>query len=211
MREDSQMEVKRLVNRHLLYVAAALLALLPGGCLWVAAGAAGGAAVGAAYCYGKVCQTFPSSLDDSVAAAKTALSDLGMPMLEDRRDSGTAFIKSQTSDGDAVRIYLDPEVSKFPADGPLTKVTVRVAAFGDHPVSNRVLDQIAAHLTPAPLASAAPSGMPVAAAGTVAPSAIRQAGAGSAPPQITAPPPPPGTFPPTTAPPPELPPEPAPK
>jgi hypothetical protein len=193
-------------RRNLLYAAAALLALLHGGCLWVAAGAAGGAAVGAAYCYGKVNQTFPSSLDDSATATKTALADLGMPVLEEQRDGGTAFIKSQTSDGDPVRIYLDPEASKFPADGPLTKLTVRVGAFGDHPVSNRVLDQIGAHLTPAPMALASPPGTAVAA--VAAPSPLRQVGATSAPPQITAPPPPPGTFPPTTAPPPELPSEP---
>jgi len=202
------MEVKWLgkSRRHVLYVAVALLALAHGGCLWVAAGAAGGAAAGAAYYYGKVCQTFPSSLDDSAAAAKTGLADLGMPVLEEKREGGTVFIKSQTSDGDQVRIYLDPEASKFPADGPLTKLTVRVGAFGDHPSSNRVLDQIGVHLAPASVAGAAPPGTAVAAA-TAAPSPIARVAATSAPQQITPPPPPPGTFPPTTAPPPELPPE----
>jgi len=200
------MKAKRL-GRHLLYAAAAILALVNGGCLWVAAGAAGGAAVGAAYYYGKVYQTFPSSLDDGMAASRTALSDLGMPVLEEQRDGGNAFIKSQTSDGDPVRIYLEPEASKFPADGPLTKVTVRVGAFGDHPVSNRVLDQIGVHLAPAPVAGAASAAL--AAGLTGPPSPIVKVAGTTPPPAITPPPPPPGTFPPTTAPPPELPPEPA--
>jgi hypothetical protein len=201
------MAVKRLGKggRRILHVAVALLALAHGGCLWVAAGAAGGAAAGAAYYYGKVCQTYPSSLDDSTAATKTALADLGMPVLEEKREGGEMFMKSQTSDGDPVRIYLNPEASKFPADGPLTKVTVRVGAFGDHPSSNRVLDQIGVHLAPASVASAGPPGTAVAA--TTAPPPIARVAASGPPPAITPPPPPPGTLPPTTAPPPELPPE----
>jgi hypothetical protein len=194
------------LGRLFLYAVLAILAFVNGGCLWVAAGAAGGAAVGAAYYYGKVFSTFPSSLDDSLAATKTALADLGMPVLEEQRDGGSGFVRSQTSDGDPVRIYLDPEASKFPADGPLTKVTVRVGAFGDHPVSNRVLDQIGMHLAPAVVASGVTPGA-VLATGT--PSPIAKVAATTPPPAITPPPPPPGVFPPTTAPPPELPPDPA--
>lgn len=196
-------------GRRLLFSALALLALVHGGCLWIAAGAAGGAAVGAAYYYGKDCQAFPSSLDDSAAATRTALADLGMPVLEEQREGGSAFIKSQTGDGDPVRVYLDPEGSKFPADGPLTKLTVRVGAFGDHPVSNRVLDQIGAHLAPAALVSAVQPATVVPASATgQGPAPIKPVSATSAAPVITPPAPPPGAFPPTTAPPPELPPEP---
>jgi hypothetical protein len=190
-------------GRCWFYAGIGVLALGCGGCLAVAAGAAGGAAVGAAYYYGKVCQTYPSSLDDSSAATKTALADLGMPILEEQREGGSAFIKTQTGDGDPVRIYLDPEASKFQADGPLTKVTVRVGAFGDHPSSNRLLDQIGAHLAPPAMVSTAQPGTITPALWTGAgPAPVKPIGTTAEPPLITPPPAPPGAFPPPTPPPP---------
>lgn len=190
-------------RRRVLYLAVAALVLTQSGCLAVAAGVAGGAALGAAYYSGKDCQTFPASLDDTLAATKTALADLGMPVVGEQREGSETFVKSQTSDGDPVRIYMDVEGSKFPADGPLTKVTVRVATFGDHPVSTRVLDQISAHLAPAGLVGAPPAGAVIPASGRSGPPPATSVAA----PTVTAPSPPPGAFPPTTAPPPELPPE----
>jgi len=166
----------------------ALLPLCAGGCLWVAAGAAGGAALTYAYCQGRVSQVYAASLDDAWAATRTALTELQMPILEESREKGS--FKTRTSDGDTVRIHLDPEMSRIPADGPLTRVSVRVALFGDHPVSARVLDQIGAHLVPP---GTVPAGPP---------------GAWSGTPPVPPPPPPAGMLPPTTAPPPLLPPEP---
>jgi Protein of unknown function (DUF3568) len=190
---------KRVRGIHLFYVVAALAALVPCGCLVAAAGAAGGAAVGATYYFGKVCQTFPTNLDDTAAGVKIALAELGMPLLDDHRESGSALFKSQTADGDPVLIYLDPLPSKFQADGTKTHVTVRVGVFGDHPASNRILDQITAHLQPAALVPPGP-------APAAAPMNPIRPTASSAPPVVTPPPPPAGAFPPTTAPPPELPP-----
>lgn len=159
--------------RHLVYLGVACAALVNGGCLAVAAGIAGGAALGTAYYYGKIHQTFPSSLDDSLLATKAALADLAMPVLEDTREPARGFLRSTTADGDPVRIYLDPDSSKFLADGPMTRITVRVATFGDHPVSNRVLDQISAHLAPAGAVVGPPpvSTVPPPATGAVTPAA----------------------------------------
>lgn len=142
-----------------IYLAVAALALSQGGCLLVAAGCAGGAGLGYAYYQGKVCQTYLASLHDTRAAVRAALADLAMPVMEEEWQGTTGFLKSALSDGDAVRIYLNLENSKFPADGPVTRVCVRVAAFGDHPASGRILDQIAAHLAPIPPA-AAPGALP---------------------------------------------------
>jgi hypothetical protein len=128
-----------------------MFALANSGCLLIAAGAAGG---GGAACYayykGRVCDTYHAGLDDTVAATKAALADLGMPLLSEEHDKATASLVSRTADGDKVRIKLDLQVSRIPADQVQTWVGVRVATFGDQTVSNRLLDQIGFHLTPIP-------------------------------------------------------------
>jgi hypothetical protein len=139
------------LRRRLRYTwaAAAVLSLvvLPsGGCLWVAAGAAGGGAVALAYCKGKVCAIYNAGFGDVWSATQTALQDLGMPVLKAECENRSGFIESRTADHERVRIYL----SAAPADSPVTRVCVRVATFGDHPMSFRILDQVASHLAPAP-------------------------------------------------------------
>ena len=170
---------------RLFYLAVAALALTQGGCLLIAAGCAGGAAAGYCYCNGKLCNTYLASLDDTWSATRTALADLAMPVLEEERQGTNGFIKSKLSDGDIVRIYLDLQESKFPADGPVTRVCVRVAAFGDHPASGRILDQIGVHLAP-----------PAAGAASAVPPHALPTWTGTAPPKLQ---------PPTTVEPPPLP------
>jgi hypothetical protein len=175
--------------RVIALIGVAGLALGSAGCLAAALGCAGAAAAGGGYVYlqGNNYQLYAASFDDSWAAAKTALTDLGMPIQEEKRENGTGFLRSQTTDGETVRINLEPEPSKFPADRPQTRVCVRVGVFGDHPASVRVFDQIGTHLTPVapritPAASSSWSAVPPGA--------------------------PPTTLPPPTAPPPLLEPEP---
>jgi hypothetical protein len=127
-------------------------ALVNSGCLLAAAGVAGGAAVGYAYHEGKLCQTFNACLEDTAAASRTALAELGMPVLKEQTRPGEAFLLSTTADGEKVRIYLDTRPSKFQAEGPSTRVSVRVATFGDPDVSARLLNQVAAHLVAGPVA-----------------------------------------------------------
>jgi hypothetical protein len=166
-------------GRHLLLLAVALAAAAQAGCLWVAAGAAGGAALGYAYCQGKVCQVFNASMDDTFAASRAALTDLGMPILSE----GKYALESRTTDGDKVHITMDAQNGKFPADGPLTRVGIRISVFGDHPASLRILDQVGVHLAPA---GAVPLGPPTFLSDTPG----------------AAPPPPAAGLPPSTAPPP---------
>jgi hypothetical protein len=120
------------------------------GCLLVAAGAAGGAAVGYAYCKGKVSATYNAGLGDTMAASCKAMEELGLPILKKSVDAQSGCIASRTGDGDKVRIYVDTEAARLPALGPTTRVCVRVATFGDHPLSCQILDQISLHLAPLP-------------------------------------------------------------
>ena len=48
------------------------------------------------------------------------------------------------ANGDRVRIYLD--IIDGPAEGPVTRICVRVATFGDYALSERILNQVGAHL-----------------------------------------------------------------
>ena len=170
-----------------------LAALANSGCLLATAGIAGGAAIGYAYCKGRVCETYNANCEDTWAATRTALVELGMPIVKEERKGPEGFIESRTADGDHVRIYMEPETSRIPAEGQICRVSVRVAAFGDRPVSDRILDQVGAHLAPAPLPGVA-GPPPTAALGVI------QTGASSAPPNVPY----------QTAPPPLLPPEPTP-
>jgi hypothetical protein len=178
------------------------LALANGGCLLVAAGAAGGAAVGYAYYKGKASGQYNASLADTWNAAHAALRELGMPMLSEETGKGTGFIESRTAEGEQVRLYLETEQSKIPAEGEVTRLCVRVGTFGDWAVSERILNQVGMHLVP--LGSPVPTSttQPNAAA-----QGVIQTGAFTPTPAV----PPPAAAPPTqTPPPPLLPPEPAP-
>jgi hypothetical protein len=133
-----------------------VVALSSGGCLWLAAGAAGGAAVGYAYYKGKVCETYQANLGDAWAATKTALAELGMPLVAESQDGLGGFLESRTGTGERVQIHLELQPSKIPAEGGQTRICIRVANFGDKPVSERILYQIGMHLTPAAVAEVRP-------------------------------------------------------
>jgi hypothetical protein len=145
-----QRHTRRIPNRLTAYLVLVVLTLANSGCLLAVAGAAGGAAVGYAYYMGKLCETFGASFDDTWAATRTALAELAMPIVKEERKASEGFIESRTADGECVRIHLQAETSKIPAEGQITRVCVRVATFGDHPVSDRVLNQVGVHLAPAP-------------------------------------------------------------
>jgi len=170
------------------------------GCLLVAAGAAGGAAAGYAYYNGRVCQSFVANFEDAWAATHAALGELGMPVLSEERQTGCGIIKTQTSDGDRIRVAVDVIPSRIPAEGSLTRICIRVATFGDHPVSERILCQVGAHLVASPF-TLPPAGSPALQAPIVP-----QTPSPTSEPPLTSTPAPSQTAPPAT--PPLLPPEP---
>jgi len=187
----------RIRDMHAAPLLLLLLALANSGCLLATAGGvAGGAVVGYAYYKGKLCATYNASCDDTWAATRTAVGELGMPIVREERKGSEGFIETRTADGERVRIYVQAETSRIPAEGQITRVSVRAATFGDRPVSDRILDQVAIHLAPAPLPGV-PSPLPAAAPGLIQ--------TGAAPSSSL-----PANFPQQTAPPPLLPPEPEP-
>src|SRR5262249_42393607 len=101
-------------------------------------------------------------LDDSWTATHTALAELGMPILKEEHGLHSGTIDSRTADDDHVRIILESLKSSIPAEGQVTRVSVRVATFGDRPVSDRILYQIGLPLAPAnyvhPAVGQAPTG-----------------------------------------------------
>jgi hypothetical protein len=137
-------------------VVVALVALANGGCLLVAAGAAGAAYAGYCYSKGRYCQTYDAAFADAWAATHAALADLGLPVCQEGQAADGGFVESRTGDGDRVRIQLTVQHT-FPAEGPRTSVCVRVATFGDAAVSDRILEQVGAHLVVAPPAGPPPA------------------------------------------------------
>lgn len=140
--------MKRRLVRLALFHIAALMAALNSGCLAAAVGTGAGVTC-YAYYKGKVCHLYNADLADSLAAVRTALSELGLSIQKEQVKADRAVIRTRTGDGDKVRVYLNREPGRIPADGPLTRIGVRVGTFGDHPLSERILYQVSAHLVPA--------------------------------------------------------------
>jgi hypothetical protein len=144
--------------RWLVWPAFGLLALINAGCLLAVCGAAAGGAAATGYLYynGLLYRDYNANIADSLAAVRTSLQELQFPIVEEKSDTGTAYVKTRTGDGHTVRIYIDIVPSPIPAEGALTRVGIRVGFSGDEPVSARILDQVSSHL----VARAVPPAVP---------------------------------------------------
>jgi hypothetical protein len=150
---------------RLVLVAVAGAALVNGGCLAAAAvGAAGGGAA-ALYAYqrGRLFRDYPAALTDATAAVRTSLAELQFPPGTEKSDGGSFVFETRATDGTKIHIFLDAQTSRVPAEGPITRVTVRVGAFGDDAVSARILDQVSVHLVVPPAAQSSSAPPPLAA------------------------------------------------
>ncbi len=149
---------------RLVLLGVAGAALLNGGCLAAAAvGAAGGGAA-ALYAYerGRLYRDYPAALTDAAAAVRTSLAELQFPPGTEKNKDGEFTFETKAADGATVRVYLEALTSRVPAEGPVTRIYVRVGAFGDDAVSARVLDQVSMHLVVPPAAQASAAPPPVA-------------------------------------------------
>jgi hypothetical protein len=129
----------------------AATALCNSGCVFVAAGAAaGGATAGYLYYRGRLYRDFPANLNDAAAAVRLALVDLKFPITSDSLDGGKIDLKSRTADGSKIHINLETVTSRIPAEGTVTRVSIRVGNFGDDDLTKKLLDQIGFHLVVPP-------------------------------------------------------------
>lgn len=146
-----------------LYVLIALLALAQTGCLLALAGVAGGAAAtGYFYYKGRVYRDYPASFPDVLNAIHAAMTDLHFVIFADETKDGKAFFVTKTTNGKKVRIYLDSLASPIPSEGLMTRVSIRVACFGDEAISRRIFDQVAIRLGhPGPIPAAPPGPPPI--------------------------------------------------
>ena len=128
------------LQKRLLLLGIAALAAGNVGCLAVAAGAAaaGAGATGYAYLKGKYYRDYPANLDDTNTAVKTALAELRFPVSPEERTAGKIVIESRAADSSTIHIALEPFTSRIPAEGQVTRVSIRVSAFGDEQVSARL-------------------------------------------------------------------------
>jgi hypothetical protein len=152
-------EVRRDWTGRLLLLGLALTALANGGCVAAAAAGAAGGGAAALYAYqrGRIYRDYPSALTDATAAVRTSLAELQFPPSLEKSEVGGFTFETKTTDGGKLRVFLESQTSRVPGDGPMTRITVRVGAFGDDAVSARVLDQVSMHLVVPPGAQAAPS------------------------------------------------------
>ena len=141
------------------FAALALAALANAGCLVAAVGAAAGGAAAAGYLYytAPLAREYPVSYADALADVKAALTELQFPFEKEKAEGNGAVLETRTGDGVKVQISLDSVTSPVPADGSLTRVSVRVGHFGDEAISERIQDQIARHVAPPPTAVSRPA------------------------------------------------------
>ena len=117
-----------------------MVTVLCSGCFGVfVAGAAGGAA-GAIFVKGRLVELVSSSVSDVHMASREALSELGLPIIEDSVDHRTARLRSEYADGKQVWINIETEGLSD------TKIIVRVGAFGDQQRSRDILARIKRNL-----------------------------------------------------------------
>jgi hypothetical protein len=165
----------RKVKDRGLYALIAFVALVQGGCLLALAGAAGGAAAtGYFYYKGRVYRDYAANFPDVRNAVHAALHDMHFLVFTEEAKDGKGLLVTKTTSGKKVRVYLDCLASPIPAEGTLTRVSIRVACFGDESVSARIFDQVAwrlGHPAPSPVGPAPPGPPPVA-----APQPIQQTG-----------------------------------
>src|SRR5262245_4997578 len=170
-------------------VAVALASAASSGCLAVALGtaAAAGGAAGYVYLRGNVWQEYPTDFTTTWVAAHAALLDLGLPVTGVKRDTETeGTLTGQTGSGEEVSVSLETRASKAPADGPITRVMVRVGLLGDRTLSERLLDRVHARLGQPPQVI---PGAPVPAEGSAPqPNPVQVVPAGAAFPQTPPPP-----------------------
>jgi hypothetical protein len=120
-----------------MVLALALMAPLSGCFLVLGAGAGVG---GTVYVMGKLQEDITAPVGKVHTAARAALADLGLKVLEDKGDAMTAHLESEFADGKRVWIDVDKTTDT------VSTLTIRVGLTGDEARSREILAKIKAHL-----------------------------------------------------------------
>jgi hypothetical protein len=118
------------------------------GCAALVLGAvAAGGAAGYAYYQGSVPRDYHADVDQTWTATQYALQDLGLPVSKAEKQGAGGVIESVTPKKNKIYIQVEPSPASLPPDptvppGPATRVHVRVNTFGDHDLSDWILDQV---------------------------------------------------------------------
>ena len=120
-----------------MVLALALMAPLSGCFLVLGAGVGVG---GAVYVMGKLQEDITAPVGKVHTAARAALADLGLKVLEDKGDAMTAHLESEFADGKRVWIDVDKTTDT------VSTLTIRVGLTGDEARSREILAKIKAHL-----------------------------------------------------------------
>ena len=80
-------------------------------------------------------------------ATRQGLTELGMPLLKESFDGIKGSLESRTADSDKVFVSLECLSPAGTVDGALTRLSIRIASFGDRKASERIFQQIGSHLT----------------------------------------------------------------
>jgi len=115
-----------------------LISICSGGCLYLAAGAAGvGAAAGTyAYVRGQLEVAYPAGYERTWAATLDSLNELELGVESADKDAFGGEIKAKRADGTSVKIAVAPVTSNS------TSVKIRVGTFGNRTISETIANKI---------------------------------------------------------------------
>lgn len=145
-------------RRNLPLLLLASMSLASGGCLVVAAGAAGAGAATYFYVRGKLCQEYYASFADSWQAAVATLEADGLKVTHQENNGTDGTISSKTTDGHAISINLSSRPGYSAPQQTVTRICIRVGTFGDEKVSSRILTEIGTRLVPPGVQPRTPAG-----------------------------------------------------
>ncbi len=137
MHSSSSRSLPKIASLCLLAVLGVTAPFL-GGCVVVAAGAAGAGAV--AYVRGAVETSLPRGLDATHAATQRALNNMKFMRIEEKKTAVDAELTYRTALDKKVHIELERVTDD------LTKVHIRIGLVGDQQLSLTILDKINAEL-----------------------------------------------------------------
>jgi len=128
------------VSKAVRIAVALLIVSSLSGCVALAVGAAGGAAAGAVYVKGRLVEKVDAPLERAYNATLATLASKGLPVIEQRADVASAFVRSEYKDDKDIRIEIEAITSE------VCEIRIRVGLTGEHTRSLELMNAIKARL-----------------------------------------------------------------